>query len=116
MRSFRPLSRIALVVLALAGVSCATSAQKTEFNTFLNQIAQDCKPLVIGPDNFSQAIVFNGLGAEPENYNVFLSKTEALFNGGLPPDIYIKSVTAFIGSGTANDRSFNCIIAHLPKR
>jgi len=116
MRSSRPLFRIALVLLVLGGFSCATPTEKANFNAFLEQIARDCNPLVIGPDNFSQAITFNGLGAEPENYNVFLSKTEALFNGGIPPDLYARSITSFIGSGTANDRSFRCIFDHLPKK
>lgn len=116
MRSFRPLFRIVLLLLALGGVSCATSTEKANFNAFLNQIAKDCKPLLIGSDDYSQAIVFNGLGADPDNYNLFLSKTEALFNGGIPREIYVSSLTAFIGPGSANARSFSCIMAHLPPK
>jgi hypothetical protein len=104
-----------MVVLVLTSASCATNAAKSAYNTFLEQIAQECKPLIIGSDNYTQAIIFNGLGADPTNYNNFLSKTQALFNGGIPPDIYRSSLTAFIGTGTYNDHSFNCIIAHLPK-
>jgi hypothetical protein len=117
MRTRQALTRTVVVLLAFVGVSCAGSATKqSDFDVFLNRLAQDCKPLIIGSDNFGQAIVFQGLGAQPENYNNFLGKTQALYSGAIPPEIYRDSLTAFIGSGTYNDRSFNCIIAHLPKK
>jgi hypothetical protein len=81
----------------------------------LNQIAADCKPLIIGSDNIGQAIVFNGLGARPESYNNFLGQTSALYNGSIPPEVYRSSLTNFLGGGTSNERSFDCIVAHLPK-
>jgi hypothetical protein len=112
----QPFAWIVVTLLVLAGISCATNSAKSAYNTFLEQIAQECKPLIIGSDDYTQAIIFNGLGADPDNYNNFLSKTQALFNGGIPQDIYVSSLTAFIGGGTYNDRSFNCIIAHLPKQ
>lgn len=115
MSSSRTLGPIVTIFLMLM-VSCATnSTQNTDFSSFLSQIAQECKPLIIGSDNYTQAIVFNGLGANPDNYNNFLGKTQVLYNGGISPDIYRSSLTAFIGTGTYNDRSFNCIFAHLPK-
>ena len=105
------------VLLLLTQVSCATnSTQNKDFSSFLSQIARECKPLIIGSEDYSQAIVFNGLGADPDNYNNFLNKTQALYRGGIPPEIYRDSLTAFIGSGTYNDRSFKCIIAHLPSQ
>jgi hypothetical protein len=117
MRARQALSRAVVVMLALAGVSCAGSATKqSDFDVFLSRLAQDCKPLIIGSDNFGQAIVFQGLGAQPENWNNFLGKTMALYSGAIPPDIYRDSLTAFIGSGSYNERSFNCIMAHLPKK
>ena len=78
------------------------------------KIAGDCKPLIIGDDNIGEAIVFNGLGANPEHYNTFITKTQALYQGGISGEIYRNSLTTFVGAGTSNDRSFNCIIAHLP--
>ena len=107
---------ILAVVAVLAEVSCASSPKQDDFAAFLNHIAKDCRPLIIGSDDFSQAIVFNGQGAQPENYNNFLSKTKALYAGGIPEDIYRQSLTAFIGSGSYNERSFNCIISHVPKK
>ena len=56
-----------------------------------------------------QAIVFNGLGAISENYNNFLGKTSALYNGTISPQLYRDSLTSFIGSGTSNQRSFDCV-------
>jgi hypothetical protein len=113
--AFQLFAWIVVTLLVLTGTSCATKSAKSAYSTFLEQIAQECKPLIIGSDDYSQAIIFNGPGADPDNYNNFLSKTQALFNGGIPPDIYRSSLTAFIGGGTYNDRSFNCIMAHLPK-
>lgn len=103
--------------LALAGASCTTDpTEKAAYEAFLNQIARDCKPLIIGSENIGQALVFNGLGADPDHYNNFLGKTSALYNGAIPQKIYRQSLTAFLGAGTYNDRSFDCIVAHLPKQ
>jgi hypothetical protein len=99
--------------LALAGCA-AQQAKEDGYNAFLNRIATECKPLVIGSDDIGQAIVMNGLGAIPENYNNFLGKTSALYNGTISPQLYRESLTTFIGSGTFNQRSFDCIVAHLP--
>ena len=106
-------SAAALILLATAG--CASNnPQADAYNAFLERIANECKPLIIGSDNLGQAIVFNGLGASPENYNNFLGKTSALYHGSISPQIYRESLTTFIGSGTYNQHSFDCIIARLP--
>jgi hypothetical protein len=102
----------ALMAAAMAG--CASNAQADAYNAFLERIANECKPLIIGSDNLGQAIVFNGLGASPENYNNFLGKTSALYHGSISPQIYRESLTTFLGGGTYNQRSFDCIVAHLP--
>ena len=36
-------------------------------------------------------------------------------NESIPPAIYRSSLNNFLGSGSSNDRSFDCIVAHLPK-
>jgi len=103
-----------LVALALA--ACASGpGQEDGYSAFLARIAAECKPLIIGSDDIGQAIVVNGLGALPENYNNFLGKTKALYSGAISPQTYRDSLTAFIGSGTYNQRSFDCIIARLPQ-
>ena len=103
---------VALMVSAMAG--CASNAQADAYNAFLERIANECKPLIIGSDNLGQAIVFNGLGASPENYNNFLGKTSALYHGSISPQIYRESLTTFLGGGTYNQHSLDCIVAHLP--
>ena len=118
MRASQPLALGVATVLALTSASCATKPQNPAptFNSFLDQVASDCKPLIIGSDNFGQAIVFNGLGANPDNYNNFLGKTQVLYNGGMSAQMYRDSLTAFIGPGNYNAHSFDCIVAHLPKQ
>lgn len=117
MRMPIPISLPVVAALLLVGVACTTDpAEKAAYEAFLNRIAQDCKPLIIGSDNMGQALIFNGLGADPGNYNNFLGKTSALYYGAIPPDLYRKSLTSFLGSGNYNNRSFECIFAHLPKK
>ena len=112
----RALRANAVVLLAAAIGACASSAAQDDgYNAFLQRIAADCKPLIIGSDNLGQAIVFNGLGALPENYNNFLGKTSALYNGGISAAAYRDSLTTFLGGGSYNQASFDCIVAHLPK-
>ena len=104
-----------LVAAMLALAACASGQEQGDgYSAFLNRIATECKPLIIGSDDIGQAIVFNGLGAIPENYNNFLGKTSALYAGGISPQLYRDSLTSFLGGGTYNQRSFDCIIAHLP--
>jgi hypothetical protein len=105
-----------LTAAALMIVACASGQGKEDgYSAFLARIAAECKPLIIGSDNMGQAIIFNGLGAVPENYNNFLGKTSALYAGAISPQVYGDSLTSFIGAGTYNQRSFDCIIARLPQ-
>ena len=116
LRTLKSIRATGIALLTLAAVSCASnSAQEGGYNAFLQKIATDCKPLIIGSDNIGQAIVFNGLGAKPENYNNFLGQTSALYSGSIPATAYRNSLNSFLGGGSSNDRSFDCIAAHLPK-
>ena len=113
--SSKPVRAIAILAIALAAASCASnSAQESGYSAFLQRIAAECKPLIIGSDDIGQAIVFNGLGARPENYNNFLGQTRALYNGSIPATAYRNSLNSFLGGGSSNERSFDCIVAHLP--
>jgi hypothetical protein len=109
------LSGMCAGVLIAANVSCASQAQRAAYDGFLDQIAKECKPLIIGSDNFGLALMAQGTGADPDNYTTFLSQTKALYNGSIPPAVYRNALTAFLGPGSYNDRSFDCIVAHLPK-
>jgi len=104
-----------LVFAALAACSSG-SGQGDPYNAFLERIASECKPLIIGSDDMGQAIVFNGLGATQEHYNTFLGQTSALYHGSITPELYRANLTNFVGSGTYNARSFGCIVAHLPTK
>jgi len=106
--------RLSAAVCAAAVCACASNPGSDGFDAFLQKVAADCKPLIIGSDNMGQAIVFNGLGAIPENYNNFLTQTKALYAGAIPPQTYRATLTSFVGAGSYNQRSFDCIEAHLP--
>jgi hypothetical protein len=116
MRTPRPAPWMVVALFVLGSVSCASQSEKAAYETFLNKIAQDCRPLIIGSENIGQALIFNGVGSDPDKYNNFLSKTAGLYYGSVPPQIYRNSLTAFLGSGTYSDRAFECIFAHLPKK
>jgi hypothetical protein len=108
------------VAIALAGLASAVfaapSPQDQAYNAFLQKIAVECKPLVIGNDNFSQAIIFNGQGADPSNYGIFLDRTKALFNGGLSPKDFKNSIALGADGGKFSDKAIECIINHVPKK
>ncbi len=107
--------RALAVAAVVAMAACAAgSGQADGYNAFLTRIAAECKPLIIGSDDMGQAIVFNGLGANRESYSNFLGKTSALYAGTISPQVYRDSLTAFVGAGSFNQRSFDCIVAHLP--
>jgi len=113
--AWRRACAVVSALLALAG--CASTGSGDDgYNAFLQSIAAQCKPLIIGNDNVGQAIQFNGLGAAPENYNNFLGKTRALYGGGISADTYRDSLTSFLGGGSYNKASFDCIIARLPAK
>lgn len=106
--------RISAALCTVTIYACASNPGGDGFDAFLQTIAADCKPLIIGSDNMGQAIVFNGLGASPDNYTNFLTQTKALYAGSIPQQIYRNTLTSFVGAGSYNQRSFDCIQAHLP--
>src|SRR5574340_940108 len=100
-------------LLVVVCAACASPAEKAANEAFLDKIAEDCKPLIIGSENIGQALIFNGVGADPDKYHDFLSATKGLYYGNIPADVYRNSLTSQLGGGPHNDRSFNCIVAHL---
>jgi hypothetical protein len=112
--TLRTAIRSSIGVCAAAVCACASNPGGDGFDAFLQKIAADCKPLIIGNDNMGQAIMFNGLGANPDNYNNFLTQTKALYAGSIPPQTYRTTLTSFVGTGSYSQRSFDCIEAHLP--
>jgi hypothetical protein len=108
------------IAIALCGVAITASAAApgpdAGYNAFLQQIAKDCKPLVIGNDDFGQAIVFNGLGAESSHYGIFLDRTKALYNGGMSAKEFHDSYSLGADGGKYSDKAVQCIVAHVPKK
>lgn len=112
---FKPLAS-AVTGLVIVTACAVATAEDDGYNAFLQKIAADCKPLVIGNDNFGEAITFNGLGADSSNYSVFLTRTQALYNGGITPKTFHDSYALGESGGKFSDRAIECIIAHVPKR
>lgn len=112
---FKPLA-IAVAGLVVAGACAAADKQDAGYNAFLQKIAADCKPLVVGNDNFGEAIVFNGQGADESNYSVFLSRTKSLYSGGITPKAFKDSYAEGATAGKFSDKAIECIIAHVPKK
>ena len=116
------LSPILAAALALAfivaGSGCAsdsvTNVQATGYNAFLNSIAANCNPLMIGDANVSEWIQ-NG-GANNFNYSYFLDMTSKLYYGNISPAAYSEGVTGFLGPSARNEASFACIFRNLPPR
>lgn len=109
----RRLLRILPLLAALSSCPPAV-ASNAGYNAFLKQIAAECKPLIIGRDNVGQAISNGTMGVDVDNYHKFLSYTSRLYRGTLSEPEYRRSLTAFLGAGSYNRRSFDCIAAHLP--
>jgi len=110
----RAIRALVLALPLLLPLGCASTPAQSGYQAFLQKIAVECRPLIIGADDMGQAIVFNGLGAVPVNYNNFLSMTSALYSGSITPDTFRASLDSFVGTGSYNRRSFDCIIGHLP--
>lgn len=116
MRMSEPVRATVGIVLLVACTSCATPVERAGYDAFLDKIAEECKPLIIGSDNLGAAISTNGsAGADSDHYHDFLGATKALYYGNVPGVVYRNSLTAQLGGGSYNDRSFDCIVAHLPK-
>jgi hypothetical protein len=106
---------IAIAVMGLTMAACATSSsQDTGYNAFLQKIAADCKPLVIGSDDFGQAIIFNGTGAQSDHYSAFLSRTQALYSGSLPEKDF-RDAYADTATNATSKKAIDCVILHARK-
>ena len=110
--SFRRARRVCLALpFALVATGCAPDAlnnmQATGFNAFLNTLAKQCSPLVIGNGNVGEWLQ-QPSNANP-NYPYFLDMTSRLYFGSISAGAYREGITAFLGPGTSNQQSFDCI-------
>jgi hypothetical protein len=105
---------VALAMLAaLAG--CAPDAVRsyaaTGFNGYLDSLKTACPNLQIGASEIGLWLQYNAVN---DNYNYWLDQTSRLYYRRISPDAYRSSVTAQLGDGSYNARSFDCIIRNLP--
>ena len=102
--------------LATAVGACAPdsvrSAQAVGFNGYLNTIGQLCQPMLIGQYDVGEWIRMNTMGND--NYDYFVDVTSKLYYNRLTPAGYRQAVVGFFGSGSGNERAFDCIIRNLP--
>ena len=71
-----------------------------------------CQPLIIGAQSIGDDIRFNNTGAF--NYAYFAQVTAKLYYHQLCPPEYKQAVVGFLGDGTYNEKSFDCIFYSLP--
>ena len=107
-------------ILALAMLGAATgcapdavrSVEATGFNGYIKKLGQVCQPLIIGSADVGEWIRMNSMGVD--NYNYFIDATSKLYYNRLTPAGYRQAVVGFLGPGSSNERSFDCIISNLP--
>ena len=114
-----PIAAVGLALtLLVAASACApdsvTNVQATGYNAYLNTIAANCNPLMLGEANVSEWIQQGG--ANNNNYSYFLDMTSRLYNGNISPAAYRDGITGFLGPSTRNEASFACIFRNLPAR
>lgn len=111
--------RIGLALaIGIAAAACAPDAlnnrDATGFNAFLDAVATNCRPLMIGSGDVGEWL--RNRGSNDPNYSYFLDITSRLYYGTLERDAYIAGITGFLGPGTSNATSFACIFRNLPAR
>jgi hypothetical protein len=107
---------LVIAALGVAAAGCApdayTNRQATGFNGYLKTISVACYPLQIGSADVGEWL--RQLASNDPNYPYFLDMTSKLYYNRISPDEYRSSITGFLGAGSSNDRSFNCMFNNLP--
>ena len=115
-RPFVGLASILALAMLGAAAGCAPDAvrsvEATGFNGYIKKLGQVCQPLIIGSADVGEWIRMNSMGVD--NYNYFIDATSKLYYNRLTPAGYRQAVTGFLGPGSSNERSFDCIISNLP--
>ena len=112
--SWRPgaLAISALVVLGGCAPDSVTNRYATGFNAFLDTIAAQCKPLMIGSYDMTYQLQRKGIYGDDFNY--FFDATSQLYYQRSTPADYRSAINGFFGAGATTDRGIDCIIANLP--
>ena len=107
---------IAVAALAVLVSGCAPdtvrSVDATGFNAYMKKLGQVCEPLLIGDADVGEWIRMNDMSVN--NYNYFVDATSKLYYNRLSQASYRQAVVGFLGPGSSNDRSFDCIFRNLP--
>ena len=108
-----------VLLLAAAATGCSSTTMQSMntvrdlgFNGYLNTLAANCRPLVIGPYDVGSWLEMRG--STSQNYAYFLSVTSRLYYGTMSRDEYRDGLNSFLGPGSTNAQAFNCIFANLP--
>jgi len=112
--SLRRRAALAAAVLGLAGCApdTVTNRAATGFNAFLDTIAVQCKPLMIGSYDMTERLQRKGIYGD--DYNYFFDATSQLYYQRRTPDDYRSAINGFFGGGATTNRGIDCIIANLP--
>ena len=115
-RHIGPLEIAVAATLATLISGCAPdsvrSVDATGFNGYMKKIGQVCQPLLIGDADVGEWIRMNDMSVN--NYNYFVDVTSKLYYNRLSQASYRQAVVGFLGPGSSNDRSFDCIFRNLP--
>jgi hypothetical protein len=107
---------LAALAAALAATACAPdsvrSVQATGFNAYMNKLGQVCQPMQIGSADVGEWMRMNEMSND--NYTYFVDVTSKLYYNRLTQAGYRQAVVGFFGTGSGNDRAFDCIFRNLP--
>ena len=78
----------------------------------VKKLGDACRPLQVGGSDIGEWIRMDAMGND--NYAYFVDITSKLYYNRLSPEGYRQAVVGFFGSGTSNDRAFDCIFRNLP--
>jgi hypothetical protein len=112
--SRRPAALTISALIALAGCApdAVTNKYATGFNAFLDAIAVQCKPLMIGSYDMTYRLQRQGIYGDDFNY--FFDATSQLYYQRSTPADYRSAINGFFGAGATTNRGIDCIIANLP--
>jgi hypothetical protein len=102
---------VALTVLAGCAPDAVRNYAATGFNGYLDSLKTACPNLQIGNNEIGLWLQYS---AANDNYNYWLDMTSKLYYNRISPNEYQSSVSAQLGDGSSNARSFDCIIRNLP--
>jgi len=108
-----------VTLLAAAATGCSSTTMQSMntvrdlgFNRYLNTLAANCRPLIIGIHDVGSWLEMRG--STSQNYAYFLSVTSRLYYGTMSRDEYRDGLNSFLGPGSSNAQAFACIFANLP--